>query len=579
MVCLQRVSSNLTKPFLCVRAPKSCYSRCSGIRTAKHYIDGGMVARITSRVHALRGNEGPASELHTYYKTLFDISSTPIFSSSPSHDSTMAQEEESKEAAALALGVEEPYSIFTSRQKAVIVAIVGVAATFSGFASNSYFPAIPSIAVDLSVTPELVNLTVTTYLIFQGLAPSLWGAIADVHGRRLTYICTFIILISACVGLARTEHYYQLVILRCLQSTGSSSTIAIGAGVIGDITRREERGGYMGIYQGGLLCGIAIAPILGGIFSQTLGWRAIFWFMAIYGGVFLMILAVILPETLRSLVGNGSLPTKGLSTSLLSYLIRRQHKKTQVPGSTEISNSQYTRTKKVPINILVPFQIIFGLETTYIIVFMSLYYTAWQMMVTVMSTLFQEAYGLSEIQIGLTFFANGVGSIIGTLTTGRFLDIDYARIKSKYTGRPEDFPLEHARLRTIWVWSGLQCASILIFGWTLQYHVHISVPIICTFFIGWAATSHISVVSTFMVDIFPKQAASATAAVNLMRCLMAAGGIAASLPVVNAIGAGWTFTIVVGLLLASSILVFLQLRYGMRRRLRREQRERDQDEQ
>lgn len=48
-----------------------------------------------------------------------------------------------------------PYSIFTSRQKALVVTIVSVASTFSGFASNIYFPAIPTIAVDLSVTPEL----------------------------------------------------------------------------------------------------------------------------------------------------------------------------------------------------------------------------------------------------------------------------------------------------------------------------------------------------------------------------------------------------------------------------------------
>ena len=48
-----------------------------------------------------------------------------------------------------------PYSIFTSRQKILIVTVVSIASTFSGFASNIYFPAIPAIAADLSVTPEL----------------------------------------------------------------------------------------------------------------------------------------------------------------------------------------------------------------------------------------------------------------------------------------------------------------------------------------------------------------------------------------------------------------------------------------
>jgi MFS family permease len=165
------------------------------------------------------------------------------------------------------LGPEEPpivpevYSIFTKWQKVLIVTIVSLAATFSSFSGNIYYPSLPNIAVDLSVSSELVNLTVTSYMVFQGLAPQIWSAIADVKGRRITYIVTFIIFFGACVGLAETKAYSQLLVLRCLQSTGSASTIAIGAGVIGDITKREERGGYMGIFQAGLLVPNAAGPV------------------------------------------------------------------------------------------------------------------------------------------------------------------------------------------------------------------------------------------------------------------------------------------------------------------------------
>ena len=192
-----------------------------------------------------------------------------------------------------------------------------------------------------------------------------------------------------------------------------------------------------------------------------------------------------------------------------------------------------------------------------------------------MSTLFKKTYGLSDLNIGLTYLGNGFGCIIGTLTTGKFLDRDYRRFKESHTGRPEDFPLERARLRTVWLWSALQCATVLTFGWTIQYKIHISVPIICTFIMGWSSTSMISVVSTLVVDIFPKEAASATAAINLLRCLMGAGGVAAVLPLVNAIGAGWTFTILTGMSIAGLGLVVLQMGYGRRRRLSRVQAERD----
>jgi predicted MFS family arabinose efflux permease len=345
--------------------------------------------------------------------------------------------------------------------------------------------------------------------------------------------------------------------------------------VIGDITKREERGGYMGIYQAGLLAPLAFSPVLGGVFAQTLGWRAIFWFLTIYSGAFLIFLIIVLPETLRSMVGNGSTPPKGLSKSALSYIQRRRH----LNSDSVVPETRPTSKTNLPVDFLGPLRMIVGLEVTYIIAFLAVYYTGWQMLITVMSTLFKQTYGLSEIQIGLTFIANGVGCIIGTLTTGKFLDYDYRQIKRNYTGSEEAFPLEHARLRTIWLWSGLQCAAVLVFGWTLDKGVHMSVPVICTFVLGWASTSIIGTVSTFMVDCFPKQGASATAALNLVRCLLAAGGTAAVLPIVNGIGVGWTFTLLVGIMLATLSLVWTQMRYGSKRRQRREEREKESTEQ
>jgi len=73
-----------------------------------------------------------------------------------------------------------------------------------------------------------------------------------------------------------------------------------------------------------------------------------------------------------------------------------------------------------------------------------------------------------------------------------------------------------------------------------------------------------------MADLYPKKGVSATAALNLARCLMGAGGTATVPPIVNAIGAGWTFTIWVGVMLAGLGLVVLQLQKGQKWRQKRE---------
>lgn len=432
-------------------------------------------------------------------------------------------------------------------------------ALVSGFASNIYFPAIPTIARNLSVSVELVNLTVTSYLIFQGIAPSLWGPVSDVKGRRVAYICTFIVFLGACIGLANTKNYVMLLVLRCLQSTGSASTIAIGSGVIGDITTGADRGGFMGIFQAGLLVPVAVGPVIGGALASALGWRAIFWFLTIYSAAFLVLLIVFLPETLRSIVANGSLlPSDPIGRFPLVVF----RKSTKVRWNTTPATAPSKH-----VDITGPVRILFSKQASAVMIFLAIYYAVWQMSITAMSTLFETQYHLSETQTGLTFIANGVGSMIGTLLMGKILNIDYNRIRTKFhAGSSEvnndDFPLERARLRLVPVLSLLQCISIVVFGWTIQYRVHIAVPIIATFITGWTAVSIQSVIMTYLVDAFPSRSAAASAALNLARCEFAAGGTSFVMPMVNSIGAGLAFTVCVIVQVVALLGVFLQWRFG-----------------
>ena len=123
----------------------------------------------------------------------------------------------------------------------------------SPFTANIYFPAVPVISRDFHKGVELINLTVTMYMVMQGLctslplnpvlsytlpvvlglndlAPMFWGTLSDRWGRRpITFACLVTLSLSS-VGLALvpTSTYWLLMLLRCLQATGSASTIALG---------------------------------------------------------------------------------------------------------------------------------------------------------------------------------------------------------------------------------------------------------------------------------------------------------------------------------------------------------------
>jgi len=83
-----------------------------------------------------------------------------------------------------------------------------------------------------------------------------------------------------------------------LQGFGASGAIAVGAGSIADTFFLHERGLYNGIWIAIAQSGPFISPMITGVIIQERGWRWSLWLMAIFAGVFLVLIFFCLPETL-----------------------------------------------------------------------------------------------------------------------------------------------------------------------------------------------------------------------------------------------------------------------------------------
>ncbi|KAF5857350.1 hypothetical protein ETB97_005929 [Aspergillus alliaceus] len=105
------------------------------------------------------------------------------------------------------------------------------------------------------------------------------------------------------------------------------------------------------------------------------------------------------------------------------------------------------------IDILGSLRMLVTKQATPIILFLAVYYAVSHMSITAMSSILKDRYGLGEIQIGLTFIANGVGSMIGSLVTARMkqiyeasLDAEAANDGTRSEDDFDDFPIARARL-------------------------------------------------------------------------------------------------------------------------------------
>ena len=300
-----------------------------------------------------------------------------------------------------------PYSTFTKAQKQYIAFLVAFGGLFSTLSTNIYFPALNALSTDLKVSNGLINLTLTTYMIFQGLAPTIFGDLGDMAGRRVTYILCFVIYIGANVGLALQNNYAALLVLRCLQSTGSSGTVALGTGVISDIASSGERGKYMGFAQFGPMVGPAIAPVLGGVLAEFLGWQSIFWFLTILAVAYLVLFGISFPETGRNVVSNGSIPPQSWNMSLLDYFQTRKADPNPALSRTashqaKIAAQAELATKRKPRcpNPLKAIHILLEKDVAIMLVYCGLLYAAMYTVMSSIPSLFAEIYGFNELQIG-----------------------------------------------------------------------------------------------------------------------------------------------------------------------------------
>ena len=128
----------------------------------------------------------------------------------------------------------------------------------------------------------------------------------------------------------------------------------------------------------------------------------------------------------------------------------------------------------------------------------------------------------------------------------------------------QNFPVELARIQVIWATLYPGIAAILGFGWALEREAPLAVPLVLLFIIGLSATAAFNVLSVLLVDLYPQSPATATAANNLVRCLMGAGATGVIIQMIDCMGRGWCFTFVAGVVFATSPMLWVNVRWGPR---------------
>ncbi|KAK7943107.1 uncharacterized protein PG986_012220 [Apiospora aurea] len=462
-----------------------------------------------------------------------------------------------------------PYSAFTVWQKRWILSLAAFAAMFSPMSSFIFYPAITSIAEDLRTTVSKIDLAIATYMVVSGVTPAILGGAADTMGRRPVYIVALSIFLAANIGLALQSNYTSLLILRMVQSAGSSGTISLGYGVISDIASPSERGLYVGIFNIGPNVAPPLGPVLGGIVTSQLNWQWVFWVIAILGGFCLLLVILTLPETARSIVGDGSISTGRIYTPLIRSM-------TAATNKTVVHQHKSRFVFPNPISCLR----LLLFKDIFIVLFCNgIYYATYCCVQATLASLFVDTCGYHELQAGLIYIPFGFGCLAATYSWGRLLNYDYARIRKRRECEiaetaaayfhDEGFPIEEARLRSCFYLVGVTAVSIIAYGWMVGFSVHAAVPLVLQTVIGYTITGLFGALGTLLTDLNPSQSSTAAASANIVRCSLAAASLAVVQIVIDAVGVGWCFTILGLLSGCCGPLLLLEMKHGQKWRMSR----------
>lgn len=295
-------------------------------------------------------------------------------------------------------------------------------------------------------------------------------------------------------------------------------------------------------------------PTIGGLLDQYLGWRATFWFLAIYGAILLVMFSFFFPETCRNVVGNGSIPARGVGQSILGYLQQRQHAK-EARNDDEIEHESVQLAKKrakvkFP-NPLKTLKILGEKESCIVLLYNGAFFTGMIGFATPsIPVLYDREYGLSTLDIGLCYATMGVGSLVSALTMGHLVDWNFRRHARRLgmiiqKGKQQDlrkFPIERVRMEVVIPGHVIGTLALIAYGWTLRFKTTLAGPEVALFFIGFGVSTAFNQSNTLLIDLHRDRPATATAAINFVRCLMSAGGAAVIIPMCDAMGTGWAFT-------------------------------------
>jgi len=176
----------------------------------------------------------------------------------------------------------------------IVVAIMAI----NALSISVVLPILPSIQVAIGADVATTQLVLSSYLLSLAAGQVIVGVLADRFGRRPVLMAGIGLFVAGATLAAVADSIVPIIAARFVQGFGGSAGIVIGRAIVRDLFDRERSASIYGYMTMGLAVAPMLAPAVGGVLDDTIGWRSVFLAMATVGVVAGTAAWRFLPETL-----------------------------------------------------------------------------------------------------------------------------------------------------------------------------------------------------------------------------------------------------------------------------------------
>jgi DHA1 family bicyclomycin/chloramphenicol resistance-like MFS transporter len=192
---------------------------------------------------------------------------------------------------------EQQASAATQRRLMRLLPLLIAMTAIGPLSLNILVPAVPGLALRLDADPNLVQLTISLYMVGLAFSQLLMGPLSDRFGRRPVVLAGLLLTTLSSASALVASSIAGLILARTAQSFGASTGLVVGRAIIRDLVDRERAASMFGLITAAVVIPPMFGPLIGGVLDTAFGWQAIFAFVAVASGAVLCWAFVALPET------------------------------------------------------------------------------------------------------------------------------------------------------------------------------------------------------------------------------------------------------------------------------------------